>query len=60
MPEDQPTLKASREYARSLFNRDRRLEPGSVEAGQGLEHAAGVTKILRENVVQGEHKGGDL
>lgn len=29
------------------------MPPGSVEAAAALEHAQGVTKILRENVVQG-------
>lgn len=36
------------------------LANGSVEAATALEHAQGVSKILRENVVQGLHKGDDV
>lgn len=30
-----------------------------MEAAQGVEHAQGVTKILREHVVQGKNVGGE-
>ena len=51
-------LIAARKHARHGFNQNRRLGEGSVEAGQALEHAAGVAQILRENVVQGKLKDG--
>lgn len=51
--EDQPTLLASRSYARQQYRDKRRLDTGSTEATQAVEHAQGVTQILRENVVQG-------
>ncbi|KAF2488023.1 hypothetical protein BDY17DRAFT_243217 [Neohortaea acidophila] len=55
--DDEPTLTASRHYARDQFRKDGRLASGSTEAGQCVEHAQDVTKILRENVVQGKKKG---
>lgn len=51
--DDEPTLKAARTFARQQFRDGKRLEPGGVEAGHGIEHAQGVSLILRENVVQG-------
>ena len=39
--------------------KNRSLQSGSIEASQAIEHAQGVAKILRENVVQGESKGND-
>lgn len=56
---DIPTLTASRKFARDSFNTSRKLENGSVEAGQAIAHAQSVTKILRENVVQGTDMGDD-
>ena len=56
---DTPTLTASRRFARDSFNTSRKLENGSVEAGQAIAHAQSVTKILRENVVQGTDMGAD-
>lgn len=56
-PDDLPTLHASRAYARNEFNNHSKLDSGSMEAAQGIEHAQGVTKILREHVVQGKHQG---
>lgn len=44
----------SRRFARESFNANSHLESGSVEIQQGIEHAQGVAKILRENVVQGK------
>ena len=59
IPGDTPTLHASRQFARDSFSKSRRLDPAGVEAAQGVEHAQGVTQILRENVVQGKHKEGE-
>lgn len=47
------TLKSSRAFARSSFDANRKIAPGSIEAEQGIEHALGAAQILRENVVQG-------
>lgn len=55
--DDKVTLEASRSYAKAEFDKHRKLEPGSVFAAQAVEHAQGVTKILREHVVQGKHQG---
>ncbi|RMY65788.1 hypothetical protein D0863_08875 [Hortaea werneckii] len=56
---DNDTLVASRKLAHESFAKNRRLEVGGVEAGQGIEHAQGVAQILRENVVQGKNTGGE-
>ncbi|KAI7170650.1 hypothetical protein KC316_g13951 [Hortaea werneckii] len=56
---DNDTLVASRKLAHESFAKNRRLELGGVEAGQGIEHAQGVAQILRENVVQGKNTGGE-
>jgi complex III assembly factor LYRM7 len=56
---DNPTLLASRSQARSQFRTNRLLHPGGADAGRGIEHAQGVTKILRENVVQGKRRKGE-
>ncbi|KAK4619474.1 Mitochondrial zinc maintenance protein 1, mitochondrial [Fulvia fulva] len=56
---DQATLRASRDFARSQFREKRTLKEGGLEAGQAVEHAQGVTRILRENVVQGRNVGGE-
>jgi complex III assembly factor LYRM7 len=55
--DDTPTLHAARAYARSEFERHQTTESGSVAAATAVEHAQGVTKILREHVVQGRHEG---
>lgn len=57
--DDQTTLSASRSYAKAEFGKHRRLESGGVLAGQAVEHAQGVAKILREHVVQGKMQGED-
>ena len=36
-----------------------RVPPGGREAAEAIEHAQGVTKVLRENVVQGKRKEGE-
>ena len=56
---DTETLTASRRFARTSFDANLRLEVGDVGTAQAIEHAQGVTRILRENVVQGKHKGGE-
>ncbi|KAK5107800.1 hypothetical protein LTR62_000668 [Meristemomyces frigidus] len=50
---------AAIQQAREAFNKNRRLESGSVEASSAIEHAQGVAQILRENVVQGASTGND-
>ena len=54
---DQNTLTASRKFARDSYDLSRNLEPGSEQADDAVKHVQSVTKILRENVVQGTHKG---
>lgn len=54
-----PTLTASRKFARDSYDISKTLEPGTVEVDDAVKHVQSVTKILRENVVQGKHKGGD-
>ncbi|KAK3705382.1 Mitochondrial zinc maintenance protein 1, mitochondrial [Vermiconidia calcicola] len=54
---DSQTLLASRTHARQSFTANRSLEAGGTKAAQGVEHAQGVTKILREHVVQGTKVG---
>ncbi|EME88771.1 uncharacterized protein MYCFIDRAFT_51219 [Pseudocercospora fijiensis CIRAD86] len=56
---DTETLSASRTFARSEFRQKKSLKPDSAEAAQGVEHAQGVTQILRENLVQGRHMGNE-
>ena len=57
--DDQETLQASRQFAGDSFRQNRLLDSGGSMAAQGVEHAQGVTKILRENVVQGKNVGGE-
>ncbi|KAK5169632.1 Mitochondrial zinc maintenance protein 1, mitochondrial [Saxophila tyrrhenica] len=57
--DDTPTLLASRAQARASFLSNAALEPGDTEATTAIEHAQGVTKILREHVVQGRNVGGE-
>jgi complex III assembly factor LYRM7 len=52
-------LTASRKFARDSYDISRTLEPGSEKVDDAIKHVQSVTKILRENVVQGKHKGGD-
>ncbi|KAM0714417.1 hypothetical protein Q7P37_010204 [Cladosporium fusiforme] len=54
---DVPTLQASRQFAREAYNTSRGLEAGSEQQDDAVKHVQSVTKILRENVVQGQHKG---
>ncbi|EGP89303.1 unnamed protein product [Zymoseptoria tritici ST99CH_1A5] len=56
---DNKVLQAARSHARTQFSAGARHAPGSIEAAQGIEHAQGVTQILRENLVQGKNVGGD-
>lgn len=57
---DTPTLRSSREFARTEFRTGAKFTPDGPEAAQGVEHAQGVTQILRENVVQGRKKVGEV
>ncbi|KAM3421835.1 hypothetical protein BST61_g2212 [Cercospora zeina] len=50
-------LRSSRAFARNEFRNGAKLPADSAEAAQGVEHAQGVTQILRENVVQGKRVG---
>jgi len=50
------TLRASRQFARESFDKNRDSPNGSPEAEAGIDHAKGVAQILRENVVQGSRK----
>ncbi|KAI5360624.1 Putative complex 1 LYR protein [Septoria linicola] len=54
---DNAMLRSSRAFARTEFRTGAKLTPDSLEAAQGVEHAQGVTQILRENVVQGKKVG---
>jgi complex III assembly factor LYRM7 len=56
---DQTTLTASRKFARDSYDLSRHLEPGSEQVDDAVKHVQSVTKILRENVVQGKHKEGE-
>ncbi|CAK3824525.1 Mitochondrial zinc maintenance 1, mitochondrial [Lecanosticta acicola] len=56
---DEHTLGAARLHAREQFRAKKHEVSGSIEASQALEHAQGVTQILRENLVQGKNVGGD-
>lgn len=41
------------------FRESKNMPIGSHQAGEALAHAQSVTKILRENVVQGKNIGGE-
>ncbi|KAF2086691.1 mitochondrial zinc maintenance protein 1, mitochondrial [Saccharata proteae CBS 121410] len=51
---DVATLNAARAEVHKQFVAKRSLEPGSQESMDSLAYAAEVSKILRQNVVQGE------
>ena len=52
-------LSAARYTARSNFNTNRSLSPGSPEAEKARAHAEEVASILRKNIVQGEQIEGE-
>ncbi|KAK3679440.1 Mitochondrial zinc maintenance protein 1, mitochondrial [Recurvomyces mirabilis] len=56
---DRVVYPAAIQQAREGFIQNRKLESGSIEATQAIEHAQGVAQILRENVVQGASTGDD-
>ncbi|KAK4570228.1 Mitochondrial zinc maintenance protein 1, mitochondrial [Recurvomyces mirabilis] len=56
---DRVVYPAAIQQAREGFVKNRKLESGSIEATQAIEHAQGVAQILRENVVQGASTGDD-
>lgn len=51
---DLPTLTAARRAARDGFESKKNLSLDSKEASEGIQHAENVSKVLRENVVQGQ------
>ncbi|KAF1826692.1 uncharacterized protein K489DRAFT_407402 [Dissoconium aciculare CBS 342.82] len=53
---DFDTSRSARDFARQSFRESlpRDVAPGTHEMAQRIEHAQGVTKILRENIVQGK------
>jgi complex III assembly factor LYRM7 len=53
-PGDFDTDRSAREFARKSFREDPKTEPGTRMMAQRIEHAQGVTKILKENIVQGK------
>ena len=53
-------LSAARHTARSKFDANRSLLPGSAEAENAREHAEKVATILRKNIVQGQQVGGEV
>ena len=57
-PGDLRVLSAARYTARSNFNTNRSLPPGSPEAEAARAHAEEVAVILRKNIVQGEQVEG--
>jgi complex III assembly factor LYRM7 len=54
VPGDFDTDRSAREFARKSFREDPMTEPGTQIMAQRIEHAQGVTKILKENIVQGK------
>jgi complex III assembly factor LYRM7 len=48
------TGRAARDFARQSFRQDPDTKPGTHQMAQRIEHAQGVTKILKENLVQGK------
>lgn len=56
---DYDTLTNARRFARQNFDQNKTVRVGSIEAANGIEHAQSVTKILRENVVQGSKSGAE-
>jgi len=58
---DYALLHAARTQARAGFDNLSSLDPSSAEAQKGLQHAEGVTSILRHNIVQGKQvEGSDV
>ena len=51
-------LSAARAQARSKFESERSLDPGSSEAEQKIGEAEEIARILRQNIVQGEQVAG--
>lgn len=55
---DARILSAARIEARSRFDSNRSLEPGSPDVKQRVSEAEEVARILRQNIVQGEPLAG--
>ncbi|KAF2761243.1 putative mitochondrial zinc maintenance protein 1, mitochondrial [Pseudovirgaria hyperparasitica] len=53
---DTTMLSAARNQARTAFESNRHLSPGTPEFAEQVEHAEGVAQILRQNVVQGKQE----
>lgn len=58
--EDYSVLHAARTQARKGFDKQSSLDPASQEATKAIEHAEGVARILRHNVVQGVRGENDV
>jgi complex III assembly factor LYRM7 len=56
-PGDTSLLHAAQKQAREAFRSNASLAPEGPSAVAAIEHAEGVAKILRENIVQGKHVG---
>jgi hypothetical protein len=51
---DHRILVAARQKARTEFDQERSLAPGSEAAAEKIKYALEVAKVLREEVLQGE------
>jgi len=54
---DAPLLHAAQQQARAGFRQNASLSPDDPTVATAIEHAEGVARILRENIVQGKHIG---
>jgi hypothetical protein len=57
--DDTRLLHAAQTQAREAFRSNASLAPNDPASIAAVEHAENVAKILRENVVQGQHVGDD-
>lgn len=55
---DVPLLHSARQQARQGFEKGRSLKPESSEAATAIQHAQGVSEVLRHNIVQGRQIDG--
>jgi len=56
---DASLLHAAQRQARDAFRSNAALQADDPAIAKAIEHAEGVAKILRENIVQGKHVGDD-
>jgi len=54
---DLPLLHAAQKQAREAFRENASLLPNDPAVAAGIEHAQGVARILKENIVQGKNVG---